>query len=389
MKLPEGHARDILVAIAVVGGILFSLYLYTGTWPPPVVVESNSMMHIEPEEYSEDFGDTRPEDVPYGRFGTVDPGDLVLVKDVDAAESIHTQAHDGDERYGAPGEVVIYFTNDRMTGTPIIHRSMTYVTALDAQGDPVHAGPGAGEVAQYEVVWHPDWQTNVACSSSSSGPLDSGNGDECTEPADCRTQQGQKVCTFDESGFRLPDLAREQRYVDEVYAPAHSGFITQGDNVVGNEAPDQALGIHDEPVPFSQIQGVARAELPWFGLIKLALTGDPGATAEVQSHPYYVTIGAMTAPQDLWVMLVAGLAVVGLAPVGLDYGWMYLRRWMEADGQGSAEAAPGSNPGPDPPGSGGPHGHEEVPDRGAEDEAPGEEEQGEGEEARSVEIQLE
>lgn len=349
MELLEGHARDILVAVAVVGGILLSLYLYTGTWPPPVVVESNSMMHIDSDEYAHDFGDTRAEDIPYGRFGTIDPGDLVLVKDPGTLDDVRTYAHQGDERYNKPGEVVIYFTNERLQGTPIIHRAMTYVTALDSNGDPIHPNDNAN-VEAYDVVWHEDWATDVACSQERQDGILSSNQDngDCTQQADCRTQDGQKTCRFSSDGFRLPDLAQASRFQSHTYAPDHSGFITQGDNAVGNEAPDIALDIYPTPVPFSQIQGVARAELPWFGLIKLALTGDPAATAEVQSHPYYWTIGQMTAPQDLWIMLLAGISVVALAPVGLDYAWIYTRRRLH-DGPDEDPDPPPPNDEDDPP----------------------------------------
>ncbi len=384
MKLPEGHARDILVAVAVVGGILLALYLYTGTWPPPVVVESNSMMHIDADEYTQNFGDTRPEDVPYGRWGTVDPGDLVLVKDIDDQDRVDTYAHAGDDRYGDPGEVVVYFTNEHMAGTPIIHRAMTYVTALDSNGEPIRAGQQhEASVDTYEVVWHPSWDTNVACGEDDDpGTLGAEDG-ECEEPASCTTQGDHRVCRFDEAGFRLPELAREVRFEDDVYAPPHSGFITQGDNVVGNEAPDQALGIHDEPVPLGQVQGIARGELPWFGLIKLALTGDPTATAEVQDHPYYLNIGQMTAPQDLWVMLLVGLGVVAFAPVALDYGWVYARRRIADETQDPAPPPPGpsQDPPPDPPGNEDDEAGDEgdAQDEGNEDTQPD----------KSVEIHLE
>jgi len=352
MDLPEGHARDILVAVAVVGGILLSLYLYTGTWPPPVVIESNSMMHVNATEYEHNMGDTRAEDVSYGRWGTVDPGDLVLVKALDRIDEVETYAHDEDEHYSKPGEVVIYFNSPEHRGTPIIHRAMTYVTAVDESGDPIHASEAqTTDVAGYSVVFHPDWPTDVGCGD---GGREGPGAETCRQEADCERREGVKVCAFGDGGFRLPALARSSNYEDQVYAPEHSGFITQGDNAVGNAAPDQALGggaLPDRPVPAEHIQGVARAELPWFGLIKLALTGDPASTSDVRGHPYYETFGRMTAPQDLWVMLVVGLGVVTVAPVGVDYAVLYGRRWWHERQQGEASSTPvgAGGDGPDPP----------------------------------------
>lgn len=326
MDLGEGHGRDLLVAVAVVGGILLVLFLYTGNWPPPVVVESNSMMQVDPQEYEENYGTTRAEDVPYGRIGTIDPGDLVLVKEAGDASTISTYADGEEEHYGRPGEVVVYFTNGARQGTPIIHRAMTHVNVQ-----------GQGEDRTYEVRWTSEWDSS--------------------EATNCEERDSRQVCTFGSGGVTIPELNIDNREFTQ------DGFITKGDNVAGNRYPDQVLGIYDQPVPADQIQGVARGELPWFGLIKLTLTGNPRSTVEVQDHPYYWTIGAMTAPQDLWIMLVVGLGVVGLAPVGLDYGIHYGRRWIEekresqkaSDGVNPNDAAanPGSGEPPDEPPSGG------------------------------------
>jgi len=308
----DSLARDLLVAAAVVGGIILALVLYTGNWPPPVVVESNSMMHVDEAEYEGNVGDTRAEDVPFGRAGTIDPGDLVLVKQFDTVESISTYADEEESRYGSVGEVVVYFPGGDQRRTPIIHRAMTYVEVDDTSEGP----------RTYEVRWHSDWDRNVGC--------DSPDDNECVQPGECSENgRGRLTCTF-EHGFRLPALLRKGG--SHVYQPSNSGFITQGDNVAGNQAPDQATPAFDRgPVEGEWIKGVARGELPWFGLIKLAVTGEPGNTVGVRDHPYYATIGFMTAAQDLWVMLVVGLGVVAFAPVGVDYGIHLVRRRLSTD----------------------------------------------------------
>ena len=59
--------RDILVAFLLVLIILSALWVYTGQWfgAPMVAIESGSMMHL---------------DEPYGRIGTINAGDMVLIQ---------------------------------------------------------------------------------------------------------------------------------------------------------------------------------------------------------------------------------------------------------------------------------------------------------------------
>ncbi len=349
MDLQDGHLRDLLIAGVVVGGILLGLYLYTGNWPPPVVVESNSMMHVDPDEYNCagsragptcDPGSTRAADVPFGRIGTIDPGDLVLVKEIQRASDVTTFADGDEEHYGMSGEVIVYYTRGQRDSTPIIHRAMTYV---DRQEQP------DGD-ATYTVTWSPQW---AQPDSARSCDLDT---------------DGQGTCTFGDDGVEIDELG-----IKSPRRFQHSGFITKGDNVVGNFAADQRLSsprLPSEPVRAEWIQGVARAELPWFGLIKLALTG-PLKNAEVANHDYYWTLGSMAAPKDLWTMLFVGLGVVGLAPVGIDYA---IHRYSNR-GDGPDQGGPPPEP-PDPEGatlitqeagqdrSGAPEGSEEPPSEG-------------------------
>ncbi len=319
MSEGDSQVRDLLVAFAVVAGILLVLFLYTGNWPPPVVVESNSMMHVDATEYTTNIGDTRTEDVPYGRLGTIDPGDLVLVKQFSDVDGVTTYADQEDSRYSRAGEVVVYFPGGNEQRTPIIHRAMTYVEVISE--------PGGGSTPVYEVRWHSDWDRTVGCEDE--------NDRQCTQAGDCEPRDGRLTCRF-EGGFRLPALMR--RSGEHIYRPSWSGFITQGDNPE-NAAPDQIL-FDRGPVQESWIKGVARGELPWFGLIKLAMTGEPTNTVDVRDHPYYVTIGAMTAPRDLWVMLIVGLGAVALAPVGIDYGIHLVRRRLQGTGHDEGPPPP-------------------------------------------------
>lgn len=98
-------AKSLLI-VAVVSGVLF---MYSGVWPPLVVVESESMepnMHV---------------------------GDIVLMKGVEpsGAATVSTYEGGGKEMFGQPGDVVIYDVPNDGRATPIIHRSMYWVDEGD------------------------------------------------------------------------------------------------------------------------------------------------------------------------------------------------------------------------------------------------------------------
>lgn len=115
-------ARDLLVAFAIVAGIVLVIFAFTGTWPPVVVVESGSMMH---------------DDATFGRVGTIDPGDLIFVRTVDSRTDVlpfkeAENAGGGHRTYGAPGDVIIF---QAARSTPIIHRAMAWVELDRGGGD--------------------------------------------------------------------------------------------------------------------------------------------------------------------------------------------------------------------------------------------------------------
>ena len=116
--------RDLLWVVAVVGGIALVLYLFAGTWPAVVTVESESM-------------------VP-----NMNVGDLVLVVDEDRFGGLVTWSEGqrtGDSSFGDYGNVIVYRPNGVDSVHPIIHRAMTYVdtAAVEESG-----------LAQYYEVPH-------------------------------------------------------------------------------------------------------------------------------------------------------------------------------------------------------------------------------------------
>lgn len=294
MAIKSPVVRDALVLLAVFGLLLGGLYAFTGTWPPAVIVESGSMMHADSE-------------VSYGRIGTIDPGDLVLVKNVEGIDDVETLVEGGRERYGKSGDVIVYFPANDRSRTPIIHRAIAYVELR-----------GAGESATYAVRWgdHP-----------------------CEGGATKQQRDGRSWCVYDSEGVYIPSVP-VQSYGSRPndpnpYKPLGTGFITKGDNPVTNTQTDQLSGLSlnsrgtPVPVEIGWIEGKGRAELPWLGLIKLALAGQPN---EQNPPPAWVKIGSAYAPKDLWVMLAIALFLLVGVPLLYDaYKAIQARREMKLE----------------------------------------------------------
>lgn len=258
--------RDALVLVVVLGLVLGGLGLYTRVWPPAVIVESGSMMHPDAQ-------------VRYGRLGTIDPGDLVLVKAAPTEDAITTLVEGGRDRYGLPGDVIVYHPANARDATPVIHRAVAYVEAR-ADG--------------YDVRW----------------------GDApCEGGARKLERDGRAWCRYDEDGITIAAANLHG------YAPAASGFLTKGDNPATNRLVDQMADISRDasgrpvPVPMEWVKGKARGELPWLGLLKLALAGKQNQRDPPES---WVKVGSAFAPKDLWVMLAISLAVLLGGPTVYD-----------------------------------------------------------------------
>ena len=201
--------RDIAIALLLVLILLTALWAYTGQWfgAPMVAIESGSMEH--PNE-------------PFGRYGTIDAGDMVLLIKVNKRSDVVTRGSeihgalarkDSDNFfYGDYGDVIIYHPYGKDNRDQIIHRTMCWVEYK--KGDD---GKVTYTVTDYGII-------------------------------------EKASITIEELG--LTD-----------YKPSHSGFITKGDN---NVICDQrSLDLCVEPIKVEWISGKARAELPWIGTINL------------------------------------------------------------------------------------------------------------------------
>ena len=264
-------ARELGSALLVVSAVFMLTWVYTGNWPPMVVIESGSMEHDDNPLYPEPG---------FTHIGAIDTGDLVLVKSAERSDIVTYLAGkpQGYERYGDYGDVIIYYKNglrgvcsagasldetecNRQDGewtpaTPVIHRAMAWVEVRD-------------------------------------------NGSYYLPEVDMEFANGKLVL----AEIGLPPGA-------PLTGITQSGYITKGDST-GNRHPDQLthrdlLGQQVQPVQPGDIVGMARGELPWFGLIKLKLTQPENYAA---------------APEECRQMLLISLVTVIIGPFVIQRGW--------------------------------------------------------------------
>lgn len=240
-----GVIRDIAIAFIIVIIIICSLYAYTRNWPPMVVIESNSMMHSTNSE-----------------LGVIDQGDLVLVKKINGREDIITYSEGmrkNYKTYGDFGDVIVYYKNGYKEDTPVIHRAIVWVE--HNKTDPSY----------FDV---PEWGI-----------------------------YHKKKITY--------NLPSAHVFLKD-FIPKNSGFLTKGDNKRTNPQIDQVshrdiYGRLVKPVRAEWVVGKARGELPWFGLIKLYLTGNENIKE---------------APSNSWVNLGISITLIIGVPIAIDTLYM-------------------------------------------------------------------
>ncbi len=249
--------KDLVAAVAIISIVMGSLYVYTGIWPPMVVIESGSMQHSDDRSY----------------VGVIDTGDIVLVKKSTHSE-ITTYVEGratGYSKYGDYGDVIIYRPMGQNV-TPIIHRAILYL----------------------------DW--NSTGSFDIPGLKGLKYGEDYT--TDSGTWHGiRQAVVIHDYGYRHMDLVIR---LDTLIRYHRSGYITGGDhNIARGYGSDQNTGICPEQISDSWVIGRAVGELPWFGLIKLSFSGS------LHENP---------APTNSWVMLFISLAVIFILPYLVDRG---------------------------------------------------------------------
>jgi signal peptidase len=301
--------RDVAVAGAIVGLLLAIIWIYSGQplrQAPVVSVESGSMMHgpYASGSPANPTGWGRP---PFGRIGTIDPGDIVFVKRIHGWQDVEPAFGTGSRSgYGGHGDVIVFMPNGDTGKTRVIHRAMLYV-------DVVNPGVDGG------------CQPNVDCTYRVAAFC---NNPQLAEWSHGSASDLEKYCTGSSQplSFRLVrggivlDLPTDAPFPcgpTGSCARFHPGFITKGDNNLG---PDQGHNTAISPaVRLEWIIGKARGEIPWFGLIKLALYGNKSYnTSTDPTGGSNWKILAASAPWDIWLSLFLALGILISVPMLVD-----------------------------------------------------------------------
>ncbi len=215
-------AVALAVVLCVVFGAKIVMGSVSGASSPFTVVESQSMQH-----------DSGRSDI-----GTIDTGDMVLVRSLDKHGKIITYvegSQTGYSRFGEYGDVIIY---ERGGGqNPVIHRAILW---LEYNNDELKTW-NAPSLANWE------YRSQWYCPSGFdyghlSGTLTLYNVGEF----------GKKVSV---------NLSQIQ---------PNSGYLTMGDSR-DNTNFDQTMGIINSPINDGLIKSVAWKEIPWLGAVKLIM----------------------------------------------------------------------------------------------------------------------
>tara|TARA_B100000003_G_scaffold183861_1_gene177175 strand:- start:2651 stop:3532 length:882 start_codon:yes stop_codon:yes gene_type:complete len=262
------------------------MWAHTGSMPPLVVVESNSMQHDS-----------------NGEIGTIDAGDLILVHSpednriITFAEATDPKSdYYGYESLGMEGDVIIYERNGESDSTPIIHRALFKISIGESLPAENQDGCEGG------VFW------NGLCITSWSVP----GSDQVNVKEINLVFDGVNTGKYSCGGIAAQHGS--EWFSVENYSPMNPGYITLGDNNDCND--DQGVfefaqglsSIHSgmiRPVQEDWVIGISGAEIPWLGTVKLMVSGGDSP-------------GVSQVPGLSFVFLIAFVGVILAAPAVIE-----------------------------------------------------------------------
>jgi len=214
--------------IILVGGYT-GIKAYTGFDTPFSVVMSQSMQH----------------DNERSEIGCIDTGDIVIVKSPEKADiqSYFEGLDTGFRSFDDYGSVIIYERGYNQN--PVIHRAILW---LEYNGDGTWSAP---DLEGHENKW--------LCMDVRNGSL-------------------ERITNYNElSGtLKFIDITQSGKTLEINLDNLgdESGFLTLGDNPVGNLNFDQNSGIVNHLVGMDDIRSVPILEIPWAGTTKILLKND-------------------------------------------------------------------------------------------------------------------
>jgi signal peptidase len=271
--------KDFVIAFVIVVIIIAAIFIYTGNWPPVVVIESSSMQHSNDTSF----------------LGVIDTGDMVLVKSIESSSDITSYMkgkRTGYETYSEYGDVLIYEKNGYSDITPVIHRALIWVEFNTTTGNSYDLP---------ELEHHKDGWTVQ-------------NG-----PQRWYNLTGTVILHkigYDDREVLINLGTILNTFFSNSLTP-HSGFLTLGDHNRGNidqhtltdehnirgELVGGFGGLRVRPIKAQWVIGVARGELPWFGLIKLYFQD-----SEITQR----------APANSFTMLWVSIILIFAIPISID-----------------------------------------------------------------------
>ena len=195
-------------------------------------------------------------DEPFGRFGTIDAGDMVFLVKTHTKDDIVTyiEKDPNNFHYGNYGDVIVYKPYGDPDRDQIIHRAMCWV--------------------------------------------------EYNEEYGTYTVEGYGV--YNATDITIPELGLNDY---KVPGTPHSGFLTKGDNPITNDYCDQTSKLTcDEPIKIEWISGKARGELPWIGTLNLVFNDIASGKNTLAN-----------VPQDSIICLIILISVLISIPIALDF----------------------------------------------------------------------
>ena len=278
--------RELVLAAGMITLLVLAMWAHTGSMPPLVVVESNSMQHDS-----------------NGEIGTIDAGDLILVHSpednriITFAEATDPKSdYYGYESLGMEGDVIIYERNGESDSTPIIHRALFKISIGESSPAENQDGCEGG------VFW------NGLCITSWSVP----GSDQVNVKEINLVFDGVNTGKYSCGGIAAQHGS--EWFSVENYSPMNPGYITLGDNNDCND--DQGVfefaqglsSIHSgmiRPVQEDWVIGISGAEIPWLGTVKLMVSGGDSP-------------GVSQVPGFSFVFLIAFVGVILAAPAVIE-----------------------------------------------------------------------
>jgi len=292
LKTILGFLRDIAIAAGIIGVLLLVIFLYTGNWPPMVVIESDSMQHGDDSE-----------------LGIIDTGDLVLVKELDGDDDLVSYVEGratGYEMYGEYGDVIVYRKNGGKD-TPVIHRPVLYLQLNETTNNSFDIP----NLNRLEYGKEKDWYITF-------------NGNTLITQARWYNLEKNYQIHINDYGYTRVHLRIDLQKVTKTFGDheIHGGYITVGDRNAARNAENcvdqgnlEAGNELVKPVKTEWIVGKARGELPWFGIVKLKLSGE-------QKNPF---------PSTSVYMMFVTLGVVIALPIAIDFIYHVIKKKIKGD----------------------------------------------------------